>query len=100
MAEVEKPKSNRGGYRPGSGRKPMKIESDVRSAIEAALAGDPGILRRMWKTFAEKAERGSVGHAKLLCAYYYGLPIENVNVSTKQMILKRIIVDVNADPTT
>lgn len=90
---TEKVKSGRGGKRPGSGRKPVKVEDDVKLAIQKAIAQDPGVLTRMWKKFLEKAEKGSTAHAKLLCSYYYGLPVENVHVSTKQMILTRLIIN-------
>lgn len=94
MAEVEqKVKSNRGGYRPGSGRKPAKVEQGVRSAILLAIAKDPECMTRIWTKILERAEKGSYLHQQLLFNYYYGKPTEVVELSTKQMILKRIIVN-------
>lgn len=92
MAEV-KVRGKNGGARPGAGRKPMAIEDNVKAAIKKAMAKDPAQLNRIWEKVFEKAEKGSDRHIQILFAYYYGRPIETVQVSSKQMILKRIIVN-------
>lgn len=87
-------KKKMGGARPGAGRKPMAIEKNVTDAIKRAMRKDPKQMDRIWQTILEKAEKGSVPHANLLFNYYYGRPVEQVTVTSKQMVLKRIIVDV------
>lgn len=89
---IIKPRGTRGGYRPGSGRKPMKVEDDVKSAIRESLAKDPERMTRIWDRVFEKAEKGSKDHITILFNYYYGKPVEHVQVATQKMILKRIIV--------
>lgn len=89
---IEKKKSNRGGKRPGAGRKPMKVEDNVRLAIQQALSEDPEQVRRIWKKILEKAEKGSDRHALIFLQYYHGKPVETVNVTSKQLKITRRII--------
>lgn len=94
MSEI-KPIKKRGGFRPGSGRKSMAVEDNVRGAIKKAMKDDPKQLSRIWKTVFERAEKGSDRHIQILFQYVYGKPIENVQVLSKQMIISREIVHID-----
>lgn len=82
-----------GGARPGAGRKPLKVEDNVKLAIKKAMSSDPAVLTRIWEKVFEKAEKGSERHIQILFNYYYGKPIESVIVNSKAMVLKRIIIN-------
>lgn len=90
---TEKIRGKRGGARPGSGRKPIKVEDNVKAAIMQAVAKDPERVTRIWDKVLEKAEKGSYLHQQLFFNYYYGRPKENIEVSTKQLILTRHIIN-------
>lgn len=96
MSEVTITK-RRGGYRPGAGRKRASIEDNVRAAIKKALAKDPAQLTRIWEKVFEKAEKGSDRHIQILFQYYYGKPVENVHVQSKQMIITRNVVSITKE---
>lgn len=70
-----------GGKRPGAGRKPNKIEEDVKTAIKNALAeSGEDALQIIWKKVIEQAQKGSEKHIQILLNYYYGKPVDNVNI--------------------
>lgn len=75
--------AERGGKRQGAGRKPVKHEEDVKAAIKQALTDHgPTALQDIWKKVIEKAVNdGSEKHIQILLNYYYGKPVENVNVN-------------------
>jgi hypothetical protein len=93
MTEVKK---KLGGVRPGAGRKSAAVEKSVRDAIRRATKKDPKAIERVWQKVIQKAEEGSERHAALLFSYQYGKPVEQVQVTTKQLIFKRIIVTIDA----
>ena len=66
-----------GGARKGSGRKSAAIEDDVKGAIKAALARNPGALEKIWDNVIKMAEQGSDKHANIFLNYYFGKPKEN-----------------------
>lgn len=74
----------KGGKRPGSGRKSLSHEENVRDAIKSALG--PESLTKIWKKIIQKAEEGSDRHAQLLCNYYYGKPKDNEGQPTELRI--------------
>lgn len=66
-----------GGARKGSGRKSAAIEDDVKGAIKAALARNPGALEQIWDKVIAMAAAGSDKHANIFLNYYHGKPKEN-----------------------
>lgn len=74
--------STRGGKREGAGRKPGSgAQIEVRAAIETALQSKgPDTLQNIWQKVIEKAEAGSDKHIQILLNYYYGKPVDNVNL--------------------
>ncbi len=97
-----KPATKHGGFRPGSGR-PKKAQgamTAVKKSIDAALRKDPKALDRIWKKIMDEAEKGSERHATLLLNYYYGKPIETMQVHAKQMVVKRIMVTIDGNANT
>lgn len=86
---------NHGGRRAGAGRKklPVSPTGNVRAAIDRVLKKDPKAMDEVWQAIINEAKKGSERHAALLLAYRFGKPTEVMEITTKQLILKRIIVD-------
>lgn len=76
----------KGGARPGSGRKPLSLENDVKSAIKQALEADPDALTAVWAKVIEKAKEGSDKHISILFNYNYGKPKDNEGQPTEMII--------------
>lgn len=74
----------KGGARPGAGRKPQKVEDNVKETIRAALRD--GSLERVWKKVIQQAEQGSDKHINILFNYYYGKPKDNEGQPTEMII--------------
>ena len=71
----------KGGRREGAGRKPAKVEDDVRGAIKSALdSKGPDALKNIWLKVVDKATEGSDKHIQILMNYFYGKPVDNINV--------------------
>ena len=70
--------NNKGGARPGAGRKPKAIEDDVKGAIKNAIERNPGALEAIWDRVVKEAKAGDVKQAALFFNYYYGKPKENL----------------------
>jgi len=73
---------NTGGYRPGSGRKPLVLDLKVREAIKAALK-NPDDIEKVWQRVVLMAKAGNPAHIKILFEYYYGKPKENLDTPTE-----------------
>lgn len=80
---MAKPK---GGARPGAGRKPRRVENDVRLAIRDAIRSNPDALDKIWKRVVKEAIAGSEKHTQILFNYYYGKPKENEGQPTEMII--------------
>lgn len=78
--------SNKGGARPGAGRKPLSLENDVKTAIKLALAKDPDALTAVWSKVIEKAKAGSDKHISILFNYNYGKPKDNEGQPSEMII--------------
>jgi len=68
---IEKRKENRGGPRPGSGRKRKLEEEEIISKL------DPMALD-VFKKLHEKIKEGDMKAIQLFCAYYIGLPTQKI----------------------
>lgn len=74
--------ASHGGKRPNSGRKPGVVEENVKESIKKAIdaSGGPEVLTEIWQKILEKAKQGSEKHAQIFLNYYYGKPVDNINV--------------------
>ena len=70
--EAKPPAKKRGGFRPGSGRKPKKLayKTLVRCADDEAAKGLPGVMRKM----VYLAQQGDVQAARLIVERILGRP--------------------------
>lgn len=68
---IEKRKENRGGWRPGSGRK-KKLEEE-----EIIMKLDP-MANDVFAKLHEKIKEGDMKAIQLFCAYYIGLPTQKI----------------------
>lgn len=68
---IEKRKENRGGPRPGSGRKRKLEEEEIISKL------DPMALD-VFAKLHEKIKEGDMKAIQLFCAYYIGLPTQKI----------------------
>jgi hypothetical protein len=79
--------AKQGGARPGSGRKALAVEDNVKEAIKQALASSgPDALAKIWAKIISKAKQGSEKHCQLFLSYYYGKPKENLEQPTEMII--------------
>lgn len=75
--------AERGGKREGAGRpKGSKAENNVKEEISKAIeaSGGESVLTEIWQKILEKAKQGSEKHAQIFLNYYYGKPVDNINV--------------------
>lgn len=91
---IKPAKGAHGGFRPNAGRKKLAESptGSVRKAIKAALRKRPKALQAIWLKVMEEAEKGNTKCIDILFSYHYGKPIETMEVHTKTIIVKRIIV--------
>jgi len=68
---IEKRKENRGGWRPGSGRKKKLEEEEIIQKLDP-MAAD------VFKKLHEKIREGDMKAIQLFCAYYIGLPTQKI----------------------
>ena len=68
---IEKRKENRGGPRPGSGRKRKLEEEEIIQKLDP-MAAD------VFKKLHEKIKDGDMKAIQLFCAYYIGLPTQKI----------------------
>jgi hypothetical protein len=68
---IEKRKENRGGWRPGSGRKKKLEEEEIIQKLDP-MAND------VFKKLHEKIKEGDMKAIQLFCAYYIGLPTQKI----------------------
>jgi hypothetical protein len=68
---IEKRKENRGGWRPGSGRKKKLEEEEIIQRLDP-MATD------VFKKLHEKIKEGDMKAIQLFCAYYIGLPTQKI----------------------
>ena len=68
---IEKRKENRGGPRPGSGRKRKLEEQEIIQKLDP-LAAD------VFKKLHEQIKEGDMKAIQLFCAYYIGLPTQKI----------------------
>ena len=68
---IEKRKENRGGWRPGSGRKKKLEEEEIISKLDP-MASD------VFAKLHEKIKEGDMKAIQLFCAYYIGLPTQKI----------------------
>jgi hypothetical protein len=98
--KIDRRKFNGGKSTAGyAGRKSAVIEQNVRAAIVRAAGKDKKMLDRVWKKIFEKAEAGSEKHIRILFEYWFGRPVENIKLETKQFQVRitRTIVSVKKD---
>lgn len=74
--------NGRGGYRPGSGRKPKAQDLELHGILSEAWPNERrrAAFERL-AALAEGYEKNSVEAAKLLLAYTYGKPIDRKEIS-------------------
>lgn len=73
-------KKQRGGARPGAGRKPKAQEEKTRSFALKAMKSEFGSESGAWDELA-KLSRKSFTHMRMLFEYAYGKPKEDVKIS-------------------
>lgn len=90
----DKPKSNRGGYRPGSGRKPASEEMKSRELAQKAIIEKYGTIVEGMKKLLETGEPSLV---KFVWEHAQGKPTDKIDMTTR--VEETRIVDINDDGT-
>lgn len=72
----------RGGYREGSGRKPLALEMSAREMTSPYIPSAIDTLAKIMNN-EESKEADRISAAKLLMAYYFGQPPQSIDHTTK-----------------
>ena len=72
----------RGGYREGSGRKPLALEMNAREMTSPYIPSAIATLAKIMNN-EESKETDRISAAKLLISYYFGQPPQSIDHTTK-----------------
>ena len=90
----DKPKSNRGGKRPGAGRKPISEEMKSRELAQSAIIAKYGTIK---DGMIKLLETGEPTLVKFVYEHAIGKPTDKIDLTSR--VEETRIVDVNDDGT-